>query len=566
MARPNRLYRTLGALLGPSERADPSLTLDQWASFFSFQGTQYPFMQLNTTGVGNKEAITRSFTAYVQMAYRSNGPVFACMLLRSSIFSEARAAFRRRKNGRPGDLFTTSDLAILETPWSGATTGDLLARAIQDIDLAGNFFCVRDGDQLRRLQPDWVTIVAGSHDDFESEASIEDLGTELVGYTYQPGGPRGNKPLITLLPEEVCHFAPIPDPIFRFRGMPWIEPIVREVMGDTAATSHKLAFFDNAATPNLAVSFDPSFTKKAFDEFKEAMDKGHQGVANAYKTLYFGGGATVTPIGMNFRQMDFKITQGAGESRIAAAAGCPPILVGFSEGLASGTYSNYGQAVRRFADGTMRPLWRNFFGSMQRIITMPGGAELWYDDRDIAFLREDQKDAAIVLQTNAATISSLVNAGFVPDDVIAAVTAGDLSVLSGNHTGLYSVQLQPPGLLGEPGGPDSEPDPNDPADAQGEDAPVITTKPTPKLASAQILAPYLIEHSNGHNGHAEEPVVVHIHQAPVNVTSPDVTVEPAQVTVSGPVRMVRETTFIKDEAGEIIGSRETEREADDEPI
>jgi phage portal protein BeeE len=53
------------------------------------------------------------------------------------------------------------------------------------------------------------------------------------------------------------------------------------------------------------------------------------------------------------------VTQGAGETRIAAAAGVPPVIVGLSEGLQAATYSNYSQARRRFADGTMRPLWRN---------------------------------------------------------------------------------------------------------------------------------------------------------------------------------------------------------------
>ena len=70
------------------------------------------------------------------------------------------------------------------------------------------------------------------------------------GTATSRGGPR-NEATHRSPPEEVCHLAPVPDPVFRFRGMPWIEPIVREVMGDSAATSHKLNFFDNAATPNL---------------------------------------------------------------------------------------------------------------------------------------------------------------------------------------------------------------------------------------------------------------------------------------------------------------------------
>jgi hypothetical protein len=490
----NRFSRALGALVGTSrgaERADPRISLNEWASWFTWQGQQYPFLQLNTTMAGNnREAITRAFTSYVEMAYRNNGPVFACMLLRMSIFAEARFQGRRFTDGRPTPLFGFDDLKILETPWSGATTGDLLARAIQDIDLAGNFFCVRRGNELRRLQPDWVTIVAGSQgepDDYvDSESSLDDLDSQLLGYLYQPGGSRSNKKPIALLPEEVCHFAPIPDPVFRFRGMPWIEPIVREVMGDSAATSHKLNFFDNAATPNLAVTVDKDMGFESFKKFKEEFDKDHTGAMNAYKTMFLGGGAVATSVGLDFKQMEFKVTQGAGESRIAAAAGCPPILVGFSEGLAAGTYSNYGQAVRRFGDGTMRPLWRNFCGSMQRILNMPGGAELWYDDRDIAFLRADAEDAANIFQIRMSTVASGLSAGFKPDDVIDAVDAMDLSVLKGKHSGLYSVQLQPPGELGEPGGPSSEPDDTVPVKPA-----TTSTNGNGKVASARVLAPWL---------------------------------------------------------------------------
>ncbi|HXJ48443.1 MAG TPA: hypothetical protein VNF91_04670, partial [Candidatus Acidoferrum sp.] len=47
--------------------------------------------------------------------------------------------------------------------------------------------------------------------------------------------------------------------------------------------------------------------------------------------------------------------------------------------------------------------------------------------------------------TNASTIHTFVSAGYEPDSVIDAVTSGDLSKLQ--HSGLYSVQLQPAGSV-----------------------------------------------------------------------------------------------------------------------
>jgi hypothetical protein len=121
------------------------------------------------------------------------------------------------------------------------------------------------------------------------------------------------------------------------------------------------------------------------------------------------------------------------------------VIVGLSEGLAAATYSNYGLAMRRFADITMRPLWRNAAASLAPIVNVPSGAELWYDDRDVPALADDGEARAMILSTNAATIHTFVAAGYEPDSVIEAVTSGDLSKLQ--HSGLYSVQLQPAGSV-----------------------------------------------------------------------------------------------------------------------
>jgi hypothetical protein len=178
---------------------------------------------------------------------------------------------------------------------------------------------------------------------------------------------------VPLLREQVAHFAPIPDPSASYRGMSWLTPIVREIMADGAATTHKLKFFENGATPNLVVTLgDPSTsTRRRSRSWVDVFEGDHEGVLNAYKTLYLANGASAEVVGANLRQLDFKNTQGAGETRIAAAAGVPPVIVGLSEGLQAATYSNYGQARRRFADGTIRPLWRNFAGSLATIINVP---------------------------------------------------------------------------------------------------------------------------------------------------------------------------------------------------
>jgi hypothetical protein len=355
----------------------------------------------------NQEGIGSDFVSLVQNGYKSNGVVFACELTRTQLFAEARFQWRRMNNGRPGDMFGTRDLRILERPWTGGTTGDLLTRMLLDADFAGSAFIARpleQPDRLMRMRPDWVTMVLGSHDE-PDEANLA-MDAEFLGVIYHPGGVMSGRgtPRV-LLAEEVAHFAPIPDPLATYRGMSWLTPIIREMQADAAATLHKLMFFENGGTPQMVVSMGPNVSPESLQQFVAKMEDSHTGAHNAYKTLYLGGGADVTVVGKDLRQLDFKVTQGAGETRIASAAGVHPVIAGLSEGLAGSSLNegNFRSAARLVADRTLRPLWRNVAGSLQDIVPAPQGApaELWYDERDISFLQENRKDAADIQSVQA---------------------------------------------------------------------------------------------------------------------------------------------------------------------
>jgi phage portal protein BeeE len=417
------------------------LSMADWNDMFSLDGV----LPLHTTMQPNREGeITGEYQSLVSSAYAGNGVVFACVLARLLLFSEARFQYQQLRNSRPGNLFGTAELNILEHPEPGKTTGDLLSRAIVDIDLAGNWYGLRRGNRIKRLHPAWVTIIVGNRNN--PDASSWDPSSEVIGYVYEPGGPGGGQEPQTYLASEVAHFAPIPDPMAQYRGMSWLTPVLREMMADTSATSHKLAFFRNAATPNLSIKLPPTMTQEKARDWIALFEQEHRGVRNAYRSMYFGGGAEATIIGADFQQMDFRGLQSGFETRIASAAGMHPVILPFSEGLTGSSLNagNFQQAARLVADKTLRPLWRNFAGSMEKIIPLPNPAtRLWYDDRDIAFLRSDVKDVADIQQKNASTISTYITAGFEPASAVDTVDAGDLARLV--HTGLVSVQLQPPG-------------------------------------------------------------------------------------------------------------------------
>lgn len=422
---------------------------------------------------GKFEVTTSNLESMSQRVYKQSGPVFALIAVRMAVFSEARFQFQQMSGGRPGDLFGTPALQILEEPWINGTTGDLLNRMLLDVDLMGNAFITNRTPEgrLKRLRPDWVTIVYGS--DSEPEFAGDALDGELIGYTYTPRMPGTLEygPTEILLPDEVAHFAPYPDPEAITRGMSWVTPVIRDIAADSAALDHKEAFFRNGAVPRLAMKIDPSVKRESFEKLVAAMEKQHAGAWNHYKTLYVGGGADPVPLTFNLKDLDFSAITSGGESRLAAAAGVPAPIVGFSEGLKGSALNagNFQQSRRRFADGTMRPLWRNAAGSLQTLVPPPAGARLWYDDRDIAFLREDRTDAAVIASTQATAIRTLLDAGFKPDAAVAAVLSGDMADLKGNHTGLFSVQLMPP-VEGEMNQPPPKPATEPPAAPAEEEA------------------------------------------------------------------------------------------------
>ncbi len=420
-----------------STPAEQRVSFDEYVALLQ----QYPVQPVTSYG-SNTESVAHDYQTNVLQVLKRNGPIFSLIAFRSDLFSQVRWAFRERTNGKPGDLSSPPRLNFLNDD------PQLNKWMVIDNDLAGNFYGYRDGNSIIRLRPDWVQLAY--------DKPLEKWDAKVAAYLYFEGGPAGKDPkdAIHFVPEEIVHWYDRPDPDRRGLGMSWITPIAREIAADNAANTHKLKFFENAATPNLVFKFPPEKTPAQVKEFKEMVDVENVGPYNAYKNLYLGGGADATVIGADLKQLEFSITQGKGESRLASAARVPAVLVGFSEGLQAATYSNYASARRMAADGLLHPLWVSAAQAIGQVVRPPAGFEFWYDAYDIPFLREDKADEANIRSTDAQTIRTLVDAGYEPESVIAAVAAGDWSLLK--HTGLFSVQLQPPGTTTPPTAPPVE--------------------------------------------------------------------------------------------------------------
>lgn len=372
-----------------------------------------------------------------EAAYVENGVVFAVERRRIELFKQARFAFKRYGAGpKPmsADLFTNTDLRPLDNP------ARMLSRMLLDADTYGNAYLVRDGSQVRRLHPAWCTIVLTS----QREPDDPDVAwdAEPFGLIYRPPHKPDRSEVFGW--GEVAHFAPIEDPTARFRGMSWMTPILAEVSNTNAYNRYISKYWENNATPNTVVKFDPEKDVEEIQEFRDLFLEKHQGTERAFRTAFLGGGADLQVIGANLKDLAAKEITADQFAKICAAGGVPPVVVTIVPGLESAsTYANYATAHRAFADLTMRPLWLDAVRALAKIIPAPAGAELWYDTSGVSALQADALDDATVQAQQANTMRTLVDGGFVPEAVMAAVTSGDWSKLE--HSGLLSVQTQAPG-------------------------------------------------------------------------------------------------------------------------
>jgi hypothetical protein len=295
------------------------------------------------------------------------------------------------------------------------------------------------------MRPDWCRLIIDA-------PSGNPYGPDhrVVGLIYETPMRLGafEETSWLLMPDEFVHYSPIPDPTARFRGMSWLTPILEEVQADVNATKHKGKIFTNGASYTRAIKFDRDTEPDAFERFKARYNEAHRGVEKAYGTLFLLPGADVVPVSMDMQQLDFKVTQGAGETRICVAAGVPAPIAGVSEGLAGSALNagNLGTLRRLFVDTTVRDLWNKVAPSLAQMVKPPTGrqgAVLIVDDRYIPFLREDAKDRADTQAVEATIITSLVREGFTPEAAISAVRNNDWKLL--RHTGMLSVQLHTPG-------------------------------------------------------------------------------------------------------------------------
>lgn len=450
---------------------------------------------LTTSYAGSdREPVLPQLAAYAQQANASNAIIFAAILVRMSLFSEARFQFQAKDDRH---LFGTQALAKLEEPFGPeSTTGHLLARMEQDAFMAGQGY-VWDPpgeDRLVRLRPDWVTIVS-------ERVPVGGGGwyRRPVGYWFEPPKSLFSKDEGFLVPAGECvHWAPIPDPQADFRGMSPLTPIYRDIAGDDGLTTFKIRYLQNNASPNLLIKYPQRLLEATVDKIRERVNARYGGTDNAAKTLVLDAGADATVIGNSLSQMDFSAVSSVGVERILAACAVPGVLVGLEPLRGAGR--GFGESMTKFANLWARPEWRSVCGALEKITDVPAGNRLWFDTADIQALQEGETARAQAALVRAQALLAHVQAGYMHESAVAAVESGDLTQLKAAPVPppppslpvQHLLPQQSPGASAEPLPPGAMPRLPVGSTSPGDGG--NNTRPTPRPASARRA----LEEANGH--------------------------------------------------------------------
>ena len=378
-----------------------------------------------TYGSPDREAILPQIAGWAQQANAQTSPVFAAILVRMMLLAEAQFQFQAKDDKH---LWGDTSLSLLEHPWGpDSTSGELIARCEQDASVAGNSYtwAPPGEDRLVRLRPDWVTIVS-------ERVPVGGGGwyRRKVGYWWEPPKTVMDQGKGFLAPAaEVAHWAPVTDPQADFRGMSWLTPVMRDIQGDDGMARFKIRYLTNDATPNMIIKYAQRLQPGSIDAIRERVSARYGGPDNAGKALILDQGADLVLAGNSLSQMDYANVGQVGIERILAAAGVPPLLVGLES--VKGAGKSYESVIRRFADLTLRPLWRSLCGVLEPVAVpdLPSGSRLWVDTDDIAALQEGEQVRAQVTLIRAQALLAMQQAGYDQMSAVAAVEAGDMSQL-----------------------------------------------------------------------------------------------------------------------------------------
>lgn len=312
--------------------------------------------------------------------YATQAVVFSCI---RKIVTFATQAPLRVGNDRPDgweDAEGHPLWSLLENPNAEQGYAEWLAHVVSHLLLTGTSYIWKWRNGLGApaefwpIPTSWVT-------------PLRERGTgKLAGYRIWQGA---NKPLLTVPLGDIGRVI-YPDPRNLDDGLGPLQAALRDVTMEEERQDYMLENLVNLRSPGMIFYQPTDWSREQKDEIRavimSGLGRGHRG-----RPLFLQGEGAKLEMPAPLKDLDWPGMTALSETRICAAFGVPPILIGLRSGLESATYSNYEQAERSFAQGTMAPLWGLLDAAFTRAFARDEGedVECYHDQDAVPAMRED---------------------------------------------------------------------------------------------------------------------------------------------------------------------------------
>lgn len=236
----------------------------------------------------------------------------------------------------------------------------------------------------------------------------------LTGYIYC--GPDGEE--VPLRLDQVIHIK-LPNPVDPYRGMGPVQTVLYEMDAAKYGAQWNANFFINGARPGGIIEVDYRMGDKEFEEFISRWRQQHQGVANAHRVAVLENAKWVdTQFSMT--DMQFVELRNLPRELIREAFAFPKPMLGTVDDV---NRANAIAGKEIMAENQTIPRlerWKDIINSPKGLLSMfANGKTLELDFDNPTPVNAEDADRA--RNSKASAAASLANAGWDPDDVLAAM-------------------------------------------------------------------------------------------------------------------------------------------------
>lgn len=382
-------------------------------------------------GFEQAEEPDRSYANAANEGYRKNELVFACIQEYITSASEARLIVGTRDEG--GNLVETTDeraSMLVREPNRSQDMTAFLEQMHMQLLIGGNNYMFKPTSNIGTLSGLWLLRP-------DRVRVIPDMMT---------GSPNGWKYTLdgktVILPEDEISQHKNLDPLSDWYGLGALQVLAKMVNLDVGATDFASATFTNKGVPAGFLKLTRRLnSQEEADTIRKNWFARFAGKLNWQKVGVLDEDADYKKLAPDMGDMGMGDLRTVTESRICAAFGVPPIVVGANVGLENGTYSNYAQAKESFWEETLLPAYKRIAAFLTRALRDTvefRGMEFAFDFSEVRALADDKQQEAETEKTKADTAGILIRAGYTPESVTEALALPE----SLEHTGLVPVTVQ----------------------------------------------------------------------------------------------------------------------------